>query len=184
MNMLNDFPIIEKAAEFAEEAHKGQVRKYTGEPYFNHCREVAGLVRFQAKGDPAMVAAAYLHDTVEDCGISNETIEATFGEDIAELVAHLTDVSKPSDGNRVKRKEIDRQHTFAASPRAKTVKLADLISNSKSIAKHDPGFAKVYMEEKRLLLDGLKEGDANLYSQAKVLVDQYFANLACVPGTS
>ena len=67
---------------------------------------------------------------------------------MAELVDDLTDVSKPQDGNRATRKELDRQHTAKASPDAKTIKLADLISNSRSIMKDDPNFAKVYMKEK------------------------------------
>jgi (p)ppGpp synthase/HD superfamily hydrolase len=157
--------LLDKAAGFAMKAHDGQVRKYTGEPYFNHCAEVAGLVSW-AGGDDAMIAAALLHDTVEDTGTSLHKIKEEFGDDVAELVEWLTDVSRPSDGNRAKRKEIDRQHLAKASPRAKTIKLADLICNSRSIVKHDPGFAKIYLAEKRKLMEVLKEGNPELYETA------------------
>ena len=53
-----------------------------------------------------------------------------------------------------------------ATPEAKTIKLADLIDNTKSIVEHDPRFAKVYLEEKRLLLEVLKDGDETLWQQA------------------
>lgn len=95
-----------------------------------------------------------------------ELIEKQFGWCVAKLVAGLTDVSRPEDGNRKKRKEIDRQHTAVQSPACKTIKLADLISNTKSICEHDKEFAKVYVKEKELLLEVLTEGDPVLYKQA------------------
>ena len=67
-----------------------------------------------------MLAAALLHDTVEDTGTPLKDIEAEFGPDVASLVEQLTDVSKPEDGDRKTRKEIDRQHIAKASVRAKT----------------------------------------------------------------
>jgi GrpB-like predicted nucleotidyltransferase (UPF0157 family) len=67
------------------------------------------------------------------------------------------------------RKAIDLQHTAAAPPEAKTVKLADLISNTQSIVKYDPKFAKIYLEEKRRLLTVLGDGDATLFARASAL---------------
>jgi hypothetical protein len=90
-----------------------------------------------------------------------------FGTDIATLVGWLTDVSKPEDGPRWYRKKLDREHTAAAPAEAQTIKLADLISNTKSIMAHDPKFAKVYLEEKRLLLDVMTRGDAGLMAEAR-----------------
>ncbi|MNN49323.1 hypothetical protein D3C81_1638410 [compost metagenome] len=89
-----------------------------------------------------------------------------------ELILGLTDVSKPEDGNRAKRKEADRNHTAMQSPECKTIKLADLISNSKSICEHDKDFAKVYIKEKELLLEVLTEGDPTLYAQARGIVEK------------
>jgi len=160
---------LERRAEaFATGAHerKGQVRKYTGEPYIEHPRAVVALVR-SVPHDEAMLAAAWLHDTVEDTSATIADIEREFGHDVATLVGELTDVSLPSDGNRKARKTIDRHHLAVASPRAKTIKLADLIDNSRSIVERDPDFAKIYLEEKRALLAVLSEGDPTLLNQAR-----------------
>ena len=167
--------VVKKALEFATEAHRGQVRKYTGEPYIVHPIEVMELVK-QVIDDPEMQAAALLHDVVEDTPVSINEIKDEFGPRVAALVSDLTDVSKPEDGNRALRKELDRQHTAKASPDAKTVKLADLISNGKSIIKDDPHFAKVFMKEKAALLDVMTEGNIILFKQASDMVASYFDN--------
>lgn len=159
--------LSKRAHEFAAQAHAavGQVRKYTGEPYIVHPEEVAAIVA-TVTNDEEMIAAAYLHDVVEDTNVTLDQIEKEFGSDVAALVEQLTDVSKPEDGNRAARKALDLAHTATASPRAKTVKLADLISNSKSIKEHDPGFARVYLREKAKLMEVLTEGDPRLYQRA------------------
>lgn len=159
-----------KAYVFAKTAHKGQKRKYTFEPYINHPIEVMQIVS-TVDHTEEMLAAALMHDCIEDCGITYEEIAKEFGVITAWYVDDLTDVSKPEDGNRAKRKEIDRQHTAKASPEAKTIKLADLISNSRSIVKHDKEFARVYIKEKELLLEVLTEGGATLYAMAKQIVE-------------
>jgi len=161
--------IERNASNFARDAHRGQVRKYTGEPYINHCAAVAELVR-SVPHTLEMLDAAWLHDTVEDCGVQVSEILCNFGPVVAGMVEALTDASKPGDGNRATRKAIDREHTAAASPDAKTIKLADLIDNSRSILKRDSKFAKVYLEEKRLLLEVLKEGDPTLWAVAAGIV--------------
>lgn len=163
--------LSEKAYMFALAAHSavGQKRKYTGEDYIHHPVEVANLV-WQVYGNEEMLAAAYLHDVVEDTNVSLELIEAEFGRCVAVLVEGLTDISKPEDGNRGARKEIDRLHTAKTSPACKTIKLADLISNTRSIVKHDRDFAKVYVKEKEALLEVLTEGDPKLYEEAVSLV--------------
>ncbi|CAA9581234.1 MAG: hypothetical protein AVDCRST_MAG88-3356, partial [uncultured Thermomicrobiales bacterium] len=98
-----------------------------------------------------------------------------FGPVVAEYVENLTDVSRPTDGNRRVRKAIDQQHTARARPEAKTIKLADIIANSGSIIAHDPGFAQVYMREQHALLRVLAEGDPTLHARAKRIVDGYLA---------
>jgi (p)ppGpp synthase/HD superfamily hydrolase len=143
--------VIAKAKLLAEFAHFDQKRKYTGEPYFNHCEEVAWLTAVFG-GSDNMVAAAYLHDVVEDTPITNEQINEWFGSDISNLVYWLTDISLPHDGNRAARKLIDRQHTAKASIDAQFIKCADIISNTKSIVEHDPNFARVYLREMQGLL--------------------------------
>lgn len=163
--------IEQRAKEFATRWHAsiGQVRKYTGEPYINHPGAVAELVR-SVPHDEAMLAAAWLHDVVEDTPCSIEDVEAEFGSEVAALVGWLTDVSKPADGNREKRKAMDREHTARSPASAKTVKLADLIDNSRSILEFDPDFARVYIHEKERLLAVLTEGDPTLHAMATKIV--------------
>ena len=165
---LSSMDVVQKAQVFAIAAHSAvkQVRKYTGEPYFVHPAEVARIVAGVPGSTPDMVAAAWLHDVVEDTGCTFTDIHMAFGIDIATLVQWLTDVSKPEDGNRAHRKALDRMHTAAAPAEAQTIKLADLISNSKSIMEHDPAFAKTYLEEKRLMLAVMTKGDRGLHAEA------------------
>jgi (p)ppGpp synthase/HD superfamily hydrolase len=166
--------IVEKARIFATAAHAAvkQTRKYTGEPYIVHPAEVVRIVS-SVPHTPEMLAAAWLHDVVEDTGVTIETIEVEFGAKVAELAGWLTDVSKPQDGNRAKRKAIDRAHTADSPAEAQTVKLADLISNSRSIMEHDPKFAVTYIEEKRLLLEMLTKGDRTLWEMANKIISTY-----------
>ena len=160
--------LIDKARVFATAAHAavGQTRKYTGEPYVVHPIEVSELVA-SVGGTDAMVAAALLHDVLEDTGVTFDVLDAEFGSEVAELVLWLTDVSKPEDGNRSTRKALDRQHSAAAPAEAQTIKVADLISNTRSIVAHDPDFAKVYLKEKRMLLEVQTKADPALLNQAK-----------------
>lgn len=160
--------VVEKARVFATAAHAavGQLRKYTYEPYIVHPAEVVSIVR-SVPHTEAMVCAAWLHDVVEDTGVTLETIRAEFGDDVATLVGWLTDVSKKEDGPRWYRKKLDRAHTAMAPAEAQTVKLADLISNTRSIMAHDEKFAKVYLEEKRLLLEVMTKGDSTLMEIAR-----------------
>lgn len=166
-------PVVDKARVFATAAHSAvdQRRKYTGEPYINHPRIVYELVR-SVTDDTATLAAAWLHDVVEDTKVTLEDIRLEFGDEIYALVADLTDVSRPEDGNRAVRKAMDRDHIAGADPKAKTIKLADLIDNTRSIVARDPSFAKVYIREKRALLEVLMEGDNRLFAMAhELLVD-------------
>ena len=167
--------IAEKAKVFAIAAHAAvnQKRKYTGDDYHVHPINVAHMVE-SVSDDIEMMAAAYLHDVVEDTAVTVELIEVMFGSNIAALVDGLTDKSKPSDGNRAVRKAIDSDNLARQCPNVKTIKLADLIDNSSSIALHDPGFAKVYMREKRDLLEVLGDGDKKLLRIAKKIVHDYF----------
>lgn len=155
------------AMAFARYHHAavGQVRKYTHEPYINHPAAVAAIVR-SVPHTPEMLAAAWLHDTVEDTSATLDEVCGAFGVDVANMVEMLTDVSVPEDGNRAVRKAIDREHTARASPQAQTIKLADLIDNSSDIVAHDPKFAEVYLAEKLLLLNVLRHGDKTLWDTA------------------
>jgi (p)ppGpp synthase/HD superfamily hydrolase len=165
----------EKALAFAIEAHKGQRRKYTNEDYIVHPIAVAEMVR-DVGGTDEMIVAAYLHDVVEDCEVDFIDLLDEFGPIVAVIVDELSDISIPEDGNREARKAIDRSWLSCAQPNSKTIKLADLIDNTKSIVQHDSEFAKVYMAEKKLLLEVLKEGNQELYRIADEIVKDYYAN--------
>lgn len=158
--------LVIRATAYAIQMHGNQTRKYTNEPYVLHTLEVARLIAPRPGVDTAMICAAILHDTVEDTAASPIDIRANFGERIGMLVHWLTDISTPSDGNRAARKTIDREHIANAPADAKTIKLADMISNTSTIVRYDRGFARTYIPEKRLLLDVLTEGDRELWNIA------------------
>ncbi len=158
---------IEQARAFAKGAHQAIAhrRKYTGECYTHHLAEVAKLVENYGGSDD-MICAAWLHDVVEDTRISNDQVKAEFGANVAELVECLTDVSKPEDGNRAARKQKDAEHLSRATPNAQTIKLCDIISNTRSIAEHDPKFIQVYAKEMKHVLSVMNKGDSRLYELA------------------
>ena len=159
--------LVKQAREFATVAHQriNHRRKYTKQPYEVHLKSVAHIVA-TVTDDEEMIAAAWLHDTVEDTAATHYDIEQQFGKGVHDLVYALTDISKQGDGNRATRKGIDRTHLSGASVRAKSVKLADLIDNLRDICKHDAKFAKVYLQEMSALLEVLGEGDETLLRRA------------------
>lgn len=158
------------ALSFATAAHGHQKRKYTGEPYIVHPIAVAETIR-RVPHTGEMIAAALLHDVVEDTSVTLNDINEQFGEKVTQLVAWLTDVSTPFHGNRDTRKTLDRLHISLAPPEAQTIKLADLIDNAKSIRMHDHKFWNVYRIEKVRLLEIMDKGDPELTEQARTLID-------------
>lgn len=183
---LPDHADIDRAIAFARKAHVGQVRKYTGEQYYTHPVEVARifLSLYGGQHDDTLVPsliAAILHDTVEDTPVTIEDIRGEFGDEVARLVDGLTDVSMPEDGNRATRKRMDREHTLSACPLTMSIKCCDLISNTYSIVEHDRDFARVYLKEKKLILDGmsyLDDGpDSACYKMAVMVMMDGFRQL-------
>lgn len=155
-----------EAQKFAHRKHGlGQLRKYTGLPYITHPAAVAGLVGLVTDHQPA-IAAAWLHDVVEDTETTFDELIDVFGDETADFVYWLTDDLLPQAGNRAYRKAAYRKKLAGAPAFVKTIKLADLIDNTRSITSCDPDFAKVYLREKRELLEVLREGDATLYAVA------------------
>lgn len=193
----------DRALAFSTAAHGEQKRKYTGNPYIEHPIRVAQLVK-EAGGTEEMIAAAYLHDVVEDvsldrirelCGITTpikdhsgfpesersnklHCLAYQFGHKVASLVEMVTDVSLPADGNRKARKQKDLEHLAQASPEGKTIKLADLVDNSRDIVKNDPDFARVYMREKAALLPHLHQGNQDLWYEALGIMEKFDSSLA------
>jgi len=163
----------------------GQKRKYTNEPYYNHCDNVAKIIMEKVnvyiltKPDEdntveiIMTCAAYLHDVLEDTHLTADDLFClNIPRAVIDVVIELTDISKPEDGNREARKKIDSERYTSASYEAKTVKCADLIDNTSSIVKYDKDFAKIYLREKELLLPYLLGADQNLHNMAATTLEK------------
>lgn len=127
--------LIDHARGFAEAAHLFQTRKGAGQaPYVVHLEEVAALVaRFG--GDETAVAAAWLHDTVEDCRITFAEIEARFGPEVAGIVRELTD---DKSLEKAERKRLQVVHAPGKSPAAALVKICDKLSNIRAVGETPP----------------------------------------------
>ena len=110
-----------------------------------------------------MITIAWLHDCVEDQGITLQELNDKFGIVITNGVLLLSDLE---EGNRAERKRLSRERLAKAPPEIQTIKYADLISNTSSIVQFDPKFAEVYLEEKRLLLEVMDKGNRELYDFA------------------
>jgi (p)ppGpp synthase/HD superfamily hydrolase len=135
--MGEDVLKIARALDFAARKHAAQRRKgEAAEPYVNHVAEVARLVAEATGGrDADLVAAALLHDTIEDTGATREELEAAFGAGVAALVAEVTDdKSLPKH----ERKRLQVEKAPHKSDRAKMLKLADKTSNLHSIVASPP----------------------------------------------
>ena len=158
--------LLQVVESFAVDAHKGQKRKYSNKAYITHPIEVA--IRIEDKfHNNAMIAAALLHDVLEDTKVTHSELRVflhnVFSVEVAEevlsLVVELTDVyTKESfpDYNRKERKHLEALRLAYVSDDAKKIKLVDIEHNSESILEHDPKFAKVFLEEKKQLLNYIK----------------------------
>lgn len=142
----------------------GQTRESTNEPYIVHPLEVAEIVYnmgtgFEYHKDWIQVAvlAALLHDTVEDTEVTYNEIEATFGKKVRNTVFWLTDVTNKSQGNRRVRKELEIERLTYAPARAKFIKCADIIANSRTIVKDKPSGALLWLTEKIAVLNAFEE---------------------------
>lgn len=122
-----------RAAQYAARHHAGQPGKGSPPaPYVNHLIEVAHLVVWAAESDdPALVAAALLHDVVEKTPVTDAELRASFGDEIADLVAELTDDTSLSEEAQ---RQAQIEHAPHLTPRAKLIKLADKTSNLRAHA--------------------------------------------------
>lgn len=164
------YDLVTRAAFVACQAHGKQVRKYSGMPYFVHCAEVASIVA-EADGSPEMIAAAYLHDTLEDTDLTASEIQSKFGLGVLDMVLALTNEPVRPGFNRDRRKALDRERLGASSWMVQTIKVADLISNAPSIRDNDPAFAVKFGQEARALLEVLNLADLGLRGRLSVLLE-------------
>lgn len=137
--------LAEKALAYATAAHEGQLRD-GGEPYIEHPRRVAALVKELFDSDPSVSIIAYLHDCIEDCDITYEDIKSRFGKLYADSVLLLT--RQPSDSYEEYLSRIFSSDYYAAQ----RIKLCDRIDNVRSLSTC-PDEKKVhkYIEETKAL---------------------------------
>jgi len=164
--------------EFVTEKHKGQVRKYTEEPYINHLIRVAS----NFEKDSYLYNLALCHDLFEDTDCTDDELESflykcddsingipifMFICDINDLTNEFTKEKYP-DKNRKQRKALEIQRMKNnLYYNASTVKYADLIDNC-DIVLYDKSFGKIYLQEKYEILKHCKQGDYDLYYKAIV----------------
>jgi (p)ppGpp synthase/HD superfamily hydrolase len=171
--------LVTRAELFAVAAHSaiGHERKYTKEPYIQHLYRVVEILK-KISVDDEVLAAAWLHDILEDTDINSNILEQFFTDRIVSLVLAVTDVSDLIDCSRSFRKKLNRDHIALGSVDAKNIKLADGIDNMPSIIKYDPEFAVTYIEEKYLLFnEALTEGDARLKSDYMDIINGYYKTI-------
>lgn len=129
--------LILRAAHFAATRHVHQRRKGVAqEPYINHLIEVAHLLAEATDGaDETLIAAGLLHDAIEDVQVTSEELKREFGAEVAALVCEVTDdKTLPKE----ERKRLQVEHAPRISPRARMIKLADKISNLRTLLYSPP----------------------------------------------
>ena len=115
--------MIDRAAKFAEQAHKGAHRKGTRIPYIVHPLETA-LIASMLTNDEEILAAALLHDTIEDTGVTYEDLKQEFGTRVADLVAAE---SEDKSKTWIERKGHTLEHLKTASQAEKILTMADYL---------------------------------------------------------
>lgn len=161
--------LIKAAKALAMEAHVPHIRKYTGDPYIGHPARVAKTVS-RYSNSPAVIAAAWLHDVIEDAGYTHDELAHLIDPLVASYVLWLSNVRDPKL-NRAARKALDRERLAKAPPAVHLIKVADLLDNSVGILKHDPKFAPVFVGEMRELLGVLKFAPKDLLLEAYGVID-------------
>jgi GTP pyrophosphokinase len=129
-----DISLVRKAWEFCVQHHEGQSRA-SGEPYIIHPLEVAEVLA-EMKMDATSIAAGLLHDSVEDTPATNEEIEAGFGEQVAHIVAGVTNIDKIEFANREDRQAENVRKMLLAmvsDVRVVLIKLADRLHNMRTL---------------------------------------------------
>lgn len=164
-----DLADVLDAASYAADKHSAQRRKGTaGEPYVNHVIEVAALVaRSLTAPDPNLVIAALLHDTVEDTDTTSQDLRERFGDDVAGLVAEVTDDKSLPKAERKRLQVVNAPHK---SVRAQQIKIADKISNLRSMlvsppANWDDHRKAEYFRWAKQVVDGLTAAAPSLRAE-------------------
>lgn len=158
---LTTKPIAQKAYYLASAHHRGINRKFTGEPYITHPVRVAENLLKHGIIDDRVLAAALLHDCMEDEDVSGvkmrwEAIADRCGSQVANWVEALT---APARGrNRPERKRLYNEQLSRSPWQVKAIKFADIIDNITGIHELDPDFAETYIAEKNVQLRFIEIG--------------------------
>ena len=186
MIQLLDHPQVVRALAIAEDAHRSQRRKYSGLPYFTHLSRVARQTAKLPGAHIHMVAAAALHDLLEDVATPDtfeqwkNTLLVSQGVVVVEYVLGLTNPSKRFKHlKRAERKEMDRQHLRSQPVEVKRIKLIDRIDNlaetlfdSMNGYAEDYDFQALYLAESLQLLDALHGTDVDLENKFRIVAEQ------------
>jgi guanosine-3',5'-bis(diphosphate) 3'-pyrophosphohydrolase len=173
---------IDKIIAFADHAHGDQKRKYSDERYIVHPVRVMETCR-ELSDDISILAAALLHDVLEDTQTTEEEIEQFLSGVLKEdqvkrtlqYVRELTDIYTKKNYprfNRAERKRREADRLSEVSAEAQTIKYADLIDNAVNIAEHDPDFGPKFLREGEALLQKINKGDPQLYQKAGAIISQ------------
>ena len=149
-----DKRLIRKAFEMALESHKDMRRK-SGEPYIYHPIAVAQIAAEEIGLGTTSVVCALLHDVVEDCGVSLESIAIAFGYDVASLVEELTLDKKKY--KTIGKKEYVAQEALKMSSYALCIKLCDRLNNIMDMEGMKDSFQKRYIVDTLYLLNTIEK---------------------------
>lgn len=164
--------LVLKAAAYAAHQHRDQRRKDAeASPYINHPLAVANILADAGVRDQCVLAAALLHDTIEDTTTTADELRVTFGEEIAGIVLEVTDdKSLP----KARRKELQVEHAPHLSEGAALVKLADKIANLTDILESPPPWPAerkaAYFAWAARVVDGLPTQHADLRARFDALL--------------
>jgi hypothetical protein len=159
--------LIERARIYATSAHPriNHGPKFVAQPYQAHLEAVARIVRKHDASDTTL-AAAWLHDALEDTPATLNELRAEFGAEVAQLLHELLIVSLPSQGSRAERLQIDCAHLARASAPAKLIKLADLIEDCQHVKKLPDAAQRQFLDDMAAYLQALSGGAPALHDQA------------------
>lgn len=148
---------LSNVLDIAMDAHNGQVRKVTNEPYIVHPISVAQKVYGMYPKNDTAIAAALLHDVVEDTIFNYDSILQLTDANVIELVFWLTKVTNNNDGSRATRSKLEAIRLSKAPFMAQEIKLADIADNLSDINAQPKSFATRYIAEKEYVLKLIKK---------------------------
>lgn len=188
--------LFSQAIAYAASMHDGAIRKGTDIPYIVHPMEAAAIAAALTT-DQAVLAAAVLHDVIEDCGVSEEELAARFGTRVAQLVAAVTQLHRGDKRETWESRKREALDGIAAGDRdVRIIVLSDKLSNMRAIHRdyhrlgpalfarfnqHDPAKHAWYYRGCRDLLEE-ELGDSEAFEELRMHIEEVFGSLAPVEG--